>query len=354
MASVLVVEDVEDYCEEIASGLARDGHEVRKVSNSREAVAVGCLFRPDVLVTDWLLNEEVNGLEVAEALRLVYPEIRTIIISGFASEDLRRDIDRSKVFAFLEKPFHMAEIRESVREAAKISPGPASGFAVGVLETDAAGSITYVNSKCRELFAAAGMRPEISSLQDLSKEPLMELLNGSEQQWLEMPAGDSGLRWAIRSRRLPPSDSRLFVVLDPMTNIYRTNFTVLQLLDIPEQSVKLRGHLLLIDDVDSVRMVTRGLLRRFGANLHTASSHDEALRLFTRDSDIRIVVIDYDMPDGNPGELIRVMRRIRPEITVIGTSALDHAADFSAFGVSTFLFKPWTVTELLNTLGMLN
>ncbi|MFN8392613.1 MAG: response regulator [Bdellovibrionota bacterium] len=355
MASVLVVEDTPDYCAEIAAVLEREGHQVRSATGSREAIAIGCTFRPDVLVTDWLLNEEMNGIEISNALRLVYPELRTIVITGFASDDLRRDVERSDVFAFLEKPFHLAEIRDSVNRASQYRQRPSRRLSIAVFEATPEGRIVYGNPKFEDLVRALPSGRGVATVDELFGVSSAELMHQSAAQWVETnPAADTTERWLMRSWELSPAGLRLVVVLDRQSQIYRSNFTVLQLLDIAEQTSKIEGNLLLVDDLESVRMVTRDLLRRLSTNLHTASTHREALRLFIRDGEIRIVVIDYDMPDGTPRELINVMRSTRPDVKIIGTSAVDHAASFKEFGVHLFIPKPWSVAELMTTLSLTN
>ena len=355
MASILVVEDVEDYCQEIASGLRREGHDVRCATNGREAVSVGCTFRPEVLVTDWLLNEQLNGLDVSEVLRLVHPDMRTILISGFGSSDLKRDVERYDVFEFLEKPFHLAQVKDSVNRAVQPRAHSQQKNAVAIIELEGDAEIVYRNQKAQELFAGILPGVEVSSISQIIPENVERVLESAAHQWVGITlAVGTTETWFVRLRKLPETGRCLVVLLDQKSVVYKSNFSVLQLLDVSDPEVKIHGHLLIIDDMESVRTVTRDLLRRFSKNLHTASDQREALRLFVRDNEIRVVILDYDLPGGSPKELIDFMRQIRPETVFIGTSALNHAADFARLGVDLFVQKPWSVGELLNVMGVLN
>jgi DNA-binding NtrC family response regulator len=117
MANVLVVDDEEVYRTYLSGWLTRDGHEVQIASNGQEAIEIGKEFPPDVLIVDWMLKNEYYGLQVAEALCGVVPDLKTILITGFPSESLRREALNARVFRFIEKPFHMTDLAAAVRDA---------------------------------------------------------------------------------------------------------------------------------------------------------------------------------------------------------------------------------------------
>ena len=120
MANVLIVDDEEVYRTYISDWLAREGHEVRSASNRQEAALVARSFRPDLLIVDFLLKDEYYGLQVAEAMRELAPELRIIVITGYPSESLRRDALDARVFRVIEKPFHMVDLADAVRDAVSL------------------------------------------------------------------------------------------------------------------------------------------------------------------------------------------------------------------------------------------
>ncbi len=126
MANVLILDDEEVYRTYISDWLAREGHEVRSASNRQEAALVAKSFRPDLLIVDFLLKDEYYGLQVAEAMRKLAPELRIIVITGYPSENLRRDALDARVFKVIEKPFHMVDLADAVRDAVSLhtEPGP--------------------------------------------------------------------------------------------------------------------------------------------------------------------------------------------------------------------------------------
>lgn len=126
MANVLILDDEEVYRTYISDWLAREGHEVRSTSNRQEAALVAKSFRPDLLIVDFLLKDKYYGLQVAEAMRKLAPELRIIVITGYPSENLRRDALDARVFKVIEKPFHMVDLADAVRDAVSLhtEPGP--------------------------------------------------------------------------------------------------------------------------------------------------------------------------------------------------------------------------------------
>jgi DNA-binding NtrC family response regulator len=120
MAKVLVVDDVDTYRRYLALELRAQGHEVELAENPRKAIAVGSESPPDVLVVDWMLNDELNGLDVAEAIRCVNPSVQTILITGHPSADLRRVAMEQRLW-FMKKPFSLVDIAIAVDKAARMS-----------------------------------------------------------------------------------------------------------------------------------------------------------------------------------------------------------------------------------------
>ena len=117
MAKVLIVDDDVDLSQFLEIAVRRRGHEVRVATSRFEAYTVGVEFRPDVLVVDWMLGDRIDGIEVAKVLGKGRPGMKTIIITGYPSPELRRKAEGAEVWALLEKPFSVQDIRELLRRA---------------------------------------------------------------------------------------------------------------------------------------------------------------------------------------------------------------------------------------------
>ena len=111
--TVLVVEDDSAVRELAATMLARAGHEVRVVENG--VLALESLARQDgadVVLTD-VVMPAMSGWELGDAIRLRYPEIRVLYMSGYP----RRELDLPITADLIQKPFSAVELCERVAEA---------------------------------------------------------------------------------------------------------------------------------------------------------------------------------------------------------------------------------------------
>ncbi|HSG48252.1 MAG TPA: ATP-binding protein, partial [Longimicrobiales bacterium] len=114
-ARVLVVEDELALQRAIQMGLTRQGYEVEAASDGREALRVlEALPQPvDIVVTDMVLPG-MDGLELVRALRKTMPDIRVLVISGYAGDrpEVEEFLSREH---FLAKPFTLEKLGETLQ-----------------------------------------------------------------------------------------------------------------------------------------------------------------------------------------------------------------------------------------------
>lgn len=92
MAKIVILDDVSEVCDIVRTRLSLDGHDVRTASAGEDAIDLAHLFKPELLITDWDLQSDYDGFEVAEAFIAANPAIKTIVISGHYS--VRSEIQR--------------------------------------------------------------------------------------------------------------------------------------------------------------------------------------------------------------------------------------------------------------------
>jgi len=113
--------------------------------------------------------------------------------------------------------------------------------------------------------------------------------------------------------------------------------------------------ILVVDDEDSIREITRGTLETFGYTVLTASDGTEALALYAdKKKEIAVVLTDMVMPFMDGPATIRALQRMNPKVRIIAASGLGtglHAGEGTLEGVSVFLNKPYTAEKLLKTLA---
>ncbi len=350
MSKVLVVDDEEVYREELEFALSRQGHEVRTASNGQEAVELGSRYRPDVLVADWMLKDQIHGLHVANVLALVRPDVQTILITGFASPDLIAGAEQAEVFEFIEKPFDVERIVAAVNRASVSARKPDKPPPIGVVEVDAAGRIIYANPEARDLFVTTSAGPDAALLDELfGPKTLARLSQATTQRVRVSPRSDPDASWYARGRECP-GQGRL-LVLSSHEDISDVRNPVVRMLlgNEPLRAVKwpTAGRALIVEDHGLVRRVLVEGLERSGCICHAAETHQQALTLFDRDPDIRVVILDSEVRDGDPADFVRRIRALRPEVCIVGTSPLERRDRFADLGVELFLPKPWTVADLV-------
>jgi PAS domain S-box-containing protein len=118
------------------------------------------------------------------------------------------------------------------------------------------------------------------------------------------------------------------------------------------------GHgelILVVDDEESIREITRGTLETFGYRVLTASDGTEALALYAdKKNEIAAVLTDMVMPFMDGPATIRALQRMDPKVRIIAASGLgtgQRAGEGVLEGVSVFLNKPYTAEKLLKTLA---
>lgn len=117
--TILIAEDEPAIRDLLAMILEMEGYAVLKARHGMEALLFSREF-PDaihLLITDYRMRPEMNGLDLARQLRRERPEVRVIFVSGFVGNDSLQPEMESSDARFLHKPFVPAAILEAVRSA---------------------------------------------------------------------------------------------------------------------------------------------------------------------------------------------------------------------------------------------
>ena len=113
--------------------------------------------------------------------------------------------------------------------------------------------------------------------------------------------------------------------------------------------------ILVVDDEESIREITRGTLETFGYRVLTASDGTEALALYAdKKNEIAVVLTDMVMPFMDGPATIRALQRMDPTVRIIAASGLgagQRGGEGTLEGVAVFLNKPYTAEKLLKTLA---
>ena len=117
MARILILDDEKETRDVIALLLQSEGHEVRLAQHGSEAIDLGFTFEPDLLITDWRLNNDYDGFEVDEAFRFHNPNVKSILITGYSLEQAARLPHSDRFFKIMSKPFRLKDLSSAVAKA---------------------------------------------------------------------------------------------------------------------------------------------------------------------------------------------------------------------------------------------
>ena len=114
--TILLVEDQEDVRRVTKRVLEKHGYRVRTAPNGAEALTfcLGSGRSVDLIITD-LVMPELSGLELMRRLREAGMKPRVLLMSGYSEEWASRGESFPSGVAFLEKPFTVRTLVESVR-----------------------------------------------------------------------------------------------------------------------------------------------------------------------------------------------------------------------------------------------
>ncbi len=359
MATILILDDFPDYCDELAAALARDGNVLRTACTVQEAIDVGILLEPDVLITDWMLRDNVNGLDVAEVLRQVYPAMQTILMSGYSSSDLVEDARQFGVVDFLEKPFPLESVRKSLNKARMAARSKTPPAPIGVIETFSDGTIGHTNVVLEEMMrgtlpgAFAVKLDEYFSREDwqiLQKYSLIEWVTVSP---LSSTASEKRKIWHVRSKELRSSGVRVWAILDSVNVGLKNSAISLRLLgfaETPPEGLERCGHVLIVDANPSVRRLGAEMLRAMKLFCHAAEDGDAGIRIFAHDPDISHVIVDCQIAESHAEGFISRIKELRPQVIVIGSAPEADKWKCESQCADLFLAKPWDFAHLLEAL----
>jgi DNA-binding NtrC family response regulator len=113
---VLVVDDEPVVCDGIRRVL--EAHELRVATAATAADALGhpALQSCRLVLVDLMLPES-SGLDLLRSLRARRPDLRAIVITGYATQESAIQAAGAGAFAFLPKPFDETELMTQVRHA---------------------------------------------------------------------------------------------------------------------------------------------------------------------------------------------------------------------------------------------
>lgn len=115
---VLIVEDEPDLMDVASALYISMGYEVLTASGAQEALALLASRHIDILFTDVIMPNGMNGVELASYAREHYPDLKIILASGYPLPALKLEHNNPSEFAFVNKPYRLSDLARALRSAA--------------------------------------------------------------------------------------------------------------------------------------------------------------------------------------------------------------------------------------------
>ncbi len=115
---IMIVDDEESVLTVLKSSLKKLGadYEVQAVNNGLKALQLLETHAFDVVVTDYQMDQ-MNGLELLEAIRSIQPETKVIMITAYGTDELEAEARRMQAYEYLTKPLEINSFRQVVQAA---------------------------------------------------------------------------------------------------------------------------------------------------------------------------------------------------------------------------------------------
>lgn len=112
-SKILVLEDDRDFLGVLVENLEEEEFQVWGAASNAEAMAVARQHTLDLVITDVRMAGK-DGIDTLAELRALQPQLRSIVITGFASEEAPGRAVRQQASDYLYKPFRLGELLKSI------------------------------------------------------------------------------------------------------------------------------------------------------------------------------------------------------------------------------------------------
>ncbi|MCW8811008.1 MAG: response regulator [Ignavibacteriaceae bacterium] len=107
---ILLLDDEPIVLERVKSSLELSGYNVDSFISSKDAIDKLKQVKYDILITDLKMSSP-DGMEVLKTAKQIQPEIKAIVITGFATKQTAEFAKKIGAIEFIPKPFKMSQLK---------------------------------------------------------------------------------------------------------------------------------------------------------------------------------------------------------------------------------------------------
>ena len=111
--SLLFVDDEGDFLETLDEFFTSYGYTVYTASNGQEALLRVKEHMPNAVFLD-ISMPQMDGTETLRLIHEIDPDIQVVVVSGYASEDLARNLLKHGACDFFQKPVDLMRLQETI------------------------------------------------------------------------------------------------------------------------------------------------------------------------------------------------------------------------------------------------
>jgi two-component system, cell cycle response regulator CpdR len=116
MARILITEDEDSLRSFVARALRLDGHETHEAADGAEGLEKLGEGSYDLLLSD-IRMPVMDGIELAHRASSDFPDMKILLMTGYAEQRERADDLALKIVDVVSKPFALPDIRSAVARA---------------------------------------------------------------------------------------------------------------------------------------------------------------------------------------------------------------------------------------------
>lgn len=120
---ILLIDDNVNQCITLKKILEAKGYQIFSANNSHDAVAMARQEQPDLILLDLILKGDKNGVEIFKDIRIIMPEVKAILITGFGPEEERKLLpsawQEGVIDEFIRKPIDPEELIKAIKKHTK-------------------------------------------------------------------------------------------------------------------------------------------------------------------------------------------------------------------------------------------
>lgn len=113
---ILIVDDERIALKNMSHLLKKEGYDVAICENGEDAITNLQKYEYDIVITD-LRMANIDGIQVLEKTKSLYPDAHVILITGYATTETAVEAMRKGAFHYIMKPVQIDGLREIIKEA---------------------------------------------------------------------------------------------------------------------------------------------------------------------------------------------------------------------------------------------